>query len=100
VRNLSEAVHVLKGNIGAIRSTRFTSDGRFLSMAEAADFVHIFDVQSNYNKRQELDLFGEISGMSFSPDTEAFYIGVADQTYGGLMEFSRRHQHHYLNCLW
>ncbi|XP_051192948.1 uncharacterized WD repeat-containing protein C2A9.03 isoform X1 [Lolium perenne] len=89
VRNLSEAVHVLKGNIGAIRSTRFTSDGRFLSMAEAADFVHIFDVQSNYNKRQELDLFGEISGMSFSPDTDALYVGVWDRTYASLLQFSR-----------
>ncbi|KAM0863452.1 hypothetical protein ACQ4PT_044585 [Festuca glaucescens] len=88
-RNLSEAVHVLKGNLGAIRSIRFTSDGRFLSMAEAADFVHIFDVQSDYNKRQELDFFGEISGMSFSPDTDALYVGVWDRTYASLLQFSR-----------
>uniref|UniRef100_A0A804QZB3 Transducin/WD40 repeat-like superfamily protein n=1 Tax=Zea mays TaxID=4577 RepID=A0A804QZB3_MAIZE len=61
-RNLTESVHVLRGNVGAIRSIRFTSDGHFLSMAEAADFVHIFDIKSDYNKRQELDFFGEVSG--------------------------------------
>ncbi|KAL5651483.1 hypothetical protein ACJX0J_036941, partial [Zea mays] len=60
-RNLTESVHVLRGNVGAIRSIRFTSDGHFLSMAEAADFVHIFDIKSDYNKRQELDFFGEVS---------------------------------------
>ena len=88
-RNLSEAVHVLKGNLGAVRSIRFTSDGKFLSMAEPADFVHIFDVQSDYNKRQELDFFGEISGMSFSPDTDALFVGVWDRTYASLLQFSR-----------
>uniref|UniRef100_A0ACD5ZJA5 Uncharacterized protein n=1 Tax=Avena sativa TaxID=4498 RepID=A0ACD5ZJA5_AVESA len=30
-RNLSKAVHVLKGNLGAIRSIRFTSDGQLIN---------------------------------------------------------------------
>ncbi|KAG6469243.1 hypothetical protein ZIOFF_073949 [Zingiber officinale] len=75
IRNLSKSVAVLRGNLGAIRSVRFSSDGQFLAMAEPADFVHIYDVGSGYNKRQELDFFGEISGMSFSPDTEALFVG-------------------------
>jgi hypothetical protein len=58
-------------------------------MAEAADFVHIFDVQSDYNKRQELDFFGEISGMSFSPDTDALFVSVWDRTYPSVLQFSR-----------
>ncbi|RZR74474.1 hypothetical protein BHM03_00037315 [Ensete ventricosum] len=87
VRNLSKSVAVLRGNLGAIRSIRFTSDGQFMAMAEPADFVHIFDVGSGYNKQQELDFFGEISGISFSPDTEAlFYVGLlyacASSVYG------------------
>ncbi|VAI60271.1 unnamed protein product [Triticum turgidum subsp. durum] len=98
-RNLSKAVHVLKGNLGAIRSIRFTSDGQFLSMAEPADFVHIFDVKSDYNRRQELDFFGEISGMSFSPDTDALFVGVWDRTYGSLLQFGRLYNNWYHDSL-
>ncbi|WVZ94945.1 hypothetical protein U9M48_040771 [Paspalum notatum var. saurae] len=98
-RNLSQSVHVLRGNIGAIRSIRFTSDGQFLSMAEAADFVHIFDIKSDYNKRQELDFFGEVSGMSFSPDTDTLYIGISDRTFGSLLQFGRLYNYSYLDSL-
>jgi len=98
-RNLTESVHVLRGNVGAIRSIRFTSDGHFLSMAEAADFVHIFDIKSDYNKRQELDFFGEVSGMSFSPDTDTLYVGISDRTYGSLLQFGRLYNYSYLDSL-
>ncbi|RWW27584.1 hypothetical protein GW17_00007989 [Ensete ventricosum] len=99
IRNLSKSVSVLRGNLGAIRSIRFTSDGRFMAMAEPADFVHIFDVRSGYNKRQELDFFGEISGMSFSPDTEALFVGVWDRTYGSLLQYSRLRNYSYFDSL-
>uniref|UniRef100_A0A1J3F2B0 Putative WD repeat-containing protein C2A9.03 n=1 Tax=Noccaea caerulescens TaxID=107243 RepID=A0A1J3F2B0_NOCCA len=33
VRNLSKSVAVLKGNLGAIRSIRFSSDGQYMAMA-------------------------------------------------------------------
>ncbi|XP_057470200.1 uncharacterized WD repeat-containing protein C2A9.03-like isoform X2 [Actinidia eriantha] len=99
IRNLSESVSVLEGRMGAIRAIRFTSDGRFMAMAEPADFVHIFDTQCNYAKAQEIDLFGEIAGISFSPDTEALFIGVADRTYGSLLEFNRRRYNHYLETI-
>ncbi|TVU25473.1 hypothetical protein EJB05_27971, partial [Eragrostis curvula] len=89
VRNLSKSLHVLRGNLGAIRSIHFTSDGQFMSMAEPADFVHIYDVKSDYNRSQELDFFGEISGMSFSPDTDTLFVGVWDRTYGSLLQFGR-----------
>ncbi|KAL6657562.1 hypothetical protein ACP70R_005342 [Stipagrostis hirtigluma subsp. patula] len=90
IRNLSQSFAVLKGRISAIRSLKFSSDGRFLGMAEAADFVHVYDAQADYSCAQEIDIFGEISGMSFSPDAEALFVGVADRTYGSLIEFSRR----------
>lgn len=99
VRNLSQSLAVLRGNLGAIRSIRFTSDGQFMAMAEPADFVHIFDIGSGYSKRQELDFFGEISGMSFSPDTEALFVGVWDRTYGSLLEYSRIRNYTYLDSL-
>ena len=96
-RNLSESVAVLKGNLGAIRSIRFTSDGRYMAMAEPADFVHVYDAKNGYEKEQEIDFFGEISGVSFSPDTEALYIGVWDRTYGRLLEYGRCRNYSYLD---
>lgn len=36
--------------MGAIRSLRFSPDGRFLAMAEPADFVHIYDVQAGFSQ--------------------------------------------------
>ncbi|KZV28920.1 hypothetical protein F511_13715 [Dorcoceras hygrometricum] len=99
IRNLSESFATLKGRMGAIRTIRFTSDGRFMAMAEPADFVHIFDTSSDYSRSQEIDLFGEIAGISFSPDTEALFVGVSDRTYGSLLEFNRRHYDPYSVCM-
>ncbi|XP_050375911.1 uncharacterized WD repeat-containing protein C2A9.03 isoform X2 [Argentina anserina] len=95
VRNLSQSLAVLKGNMGAIRAIKFTSDGRFMAMAEPADFVHIIDTQSGYANGQEIDLFGEIAGISFSPDSEALFVGVADRAYGSVLEFNKRHYNSY-----
>lgn len=99
IRNLSKSIAVLKGNLGAIRSIRYTSDGRYMAMAEPADFVHVYDTKTGYKKEQEIDFFGEISGMSFSPDTESLFIGVWDRTYGSLLEYGRRRNFSYLDCL-
>ncbi|GMY30731.1 uncharacterized WD repeat-containing protein C2A9.03-like [Fagus crenata] len=99
VRNLSKSVAVLKGNLGAIRSIRYTSDGQYMAMAEPADFVHVYDVKNGYEKEQEIDFFGEISGVSFSPDTESLFIGVWDRTYGSLLEYGRCRNYSYLDSL-
>lgn len=99
LRYMSESISVLKGRMGAIRGVKFSSDGQFLAMAEPADFVHIFDTKCDYEKAQEIDLFGEIAGISFSPDTESLFVGVADRTYGSLLEFNRRHYSHYLDAM-
>ncbi|XP_037425430.1 uncharacterized WD repeat-containing protein C2A9.03-like isoform X1 [Triticum dicoccoides] len=100
VRNPSDAFAVLEGRIGAVRGLRFSPDGRFLAAAEPADFVCVYDVAAGYARAQEIDLFGEIAGVSFSPDdgAEALFVGVADRTYGSLLEFRRRHRHAYLDC--
>ncbi|XP_058784997.1 uncharacterized WD repeat-containing protein C2A9.03-like [Vicia villosa] len=87
IRNLSKSVEVLKGNLGAVRSIRYTSDGRYMAMAEPADFVHVYDVKNGYEMEQEIDFFGEISGISFSPDTESLFIGVWDRVYASLLEY-------------
>ncbi|XP_022773159.1 uncharacterized WD repeat-containing protein C2A9.03-like isoform X1 [Durio zibethinus] len=99
IRNLSKSLAILKGIMGAIRAVKFTSDGRFLVMAEPADFVHIFDTKSGYVNYQEIDIFGEIAGISFSPDTESLFVGVADRTYGSLLEFNRRRYNQHLDYI-
>lgn len=80
VRNPSRAMAVLRGRMGAVRGIKFTAGGRFMAAAEAADFVHVFDCAAGYRRSQEIDLFGEIAGVSFSPDSEALFVGVADRT--------------------
>ncbi|XP_018828895.2 uncharacterized WD repeat-containing protein C2A9.03-like isoform X2 [Juglans regia] len=99
IRNLSKSLAVIKGRIGAIRAVKFSSDGRFMAMAEPADFVHILDTESGYVQGQEIDLFGEIAGISFSPDSEALFVGVSDRTYGSLLEFNRRQNNQYLDSI-
>lgn len=81
----------LPGRMGAVRSVRFSADGRFLAMAEPADFVHIYDVKANFDQYQEVDLFGEIAGVSFTPESDCFFIGIADITYSSLLQFDRYH---------
>ncbi|KAI5653234.1 hypothetical protein M9H77_30421 [Catharanthus roseus] len=78
IRNLSVSIAVLKGNLGAVRSIHFSSDGQFLVAAEPADFVHIYNAKGNFKIQQEIDFFGEISGVSLSPDDESIYIGLWD----------------------
>lgn len=97
VRNLSSPIAILKGNIGAARSIRFSSDGQFMVVAEPADFVHVYSTKADYKKRQEIDFFGEISGVSLSPDDECMYIGIWDRTYASLLQYNRRHSYGYLD---
>ncbi|XP_031736635.1 uncharacterized WD repeat-containing protein C2A9.03 isoform X2 [Cucumis sativus] len=99
IRNTSKSLAVLKGRMGAIRCVKFSSDGKFLSTAEPADFVHIYESHTGYKQAQEIDLFGEIAGISFSPDTEALFIGVADRTYGSVLEFNKRHHNKYIDSI-
>ncbi|BBG93490.1 hypothetical protein Prudu_001518 [Prunus dulcis] len=86
IRNLSLPIAVLKNNLGAARSIRFSSDGQFMVVAEPADFVHIYSTKADYKVRQEIDFFGEISGVSVSPDDESLYIGIWDRTYASLLQ--------------
>lgn len=98
-RFLGSSLAVLKGRIGAIRSIRYSADGLFMVMAEPADFVHVYSTKQEYSFCQEIDLFGEVAGVSFSPDAESLFVGVADRTYGSLLEFNRRHCNTYLDSL-
>ena len=88
-RHLGQSLAVLRGRMGAIRSLRFSRDGRFLAAAEPADFVHVYDVVAGFAESQTLDHFGETAGVAFSPDSDALFVGVADLTYGSVLEYQR-----------
>lgn len=91
VRSPRHALHVLKGRMSAVRSLRFSPDGSCLVIAEAADFVHLIACggsQPAFAREQVIDLFGEVAGVSFSPDGDSLFVGVADMTYGSLLEFT------------
>ncbi|KAH7572755.1 hypothetical protein JRO89_XS03G0007800 [Xanthoceras sorbifolium] len=97
MRNLSLPMATLKGNLGAVRSIRFSSDGQFMVVAEPADFVHVYSTKADFKERQEIDFFGEISGVSLSPDDESLYIGIWDRTYASLLQYNKRHTYGYLD---
>lgn len=90
IRRTEKEVKILKGRVGAIRSLRYSSDGAFLVMAEPTDFVHVFGVHDDYQKAQEIDLFGEISGVDVSPDGQMLFVSVFDEIYGSLVQFRKR----------
>ncbi|KAG2437296.1 hypothetical protein HXX76_005954 [Chlamydomonas incerta] len=90
IRNTATPLTRLAGRMGAIRSLRFSPDGRFLAMAEPADFVHVYDVAAGFLDCQEHDFFGEIAGVAFSPDSAYLFVGVSDLTYASLMQLQRQ----------
>ena len=75
--------------MGAIRSLRFSPDGSYLAAAEPADFVHVYDVGSGFGTAQEIDLFGEVAGISFSPDSQSFFVAISDTLYNSLVQYKR-----------
>lgn len=97
VRKLSVPIATLKGNLGSVRSIRFSSDGQYMVVAEPADFVHVYSTKSDFRDQQEIDFFGEISGVSLSPDNESLYIGIWDRTYASLLQYNKNHSYGYLD---
>jgi len=93
VRYTGQSVATLDGDIGAVRSIRFTNNGRFMAVAECADIVNIYDIETNFTTCQQIDIFGEIAGVSFSPDDESFFVANADPTYGSMMEYELGGRH-------
>jgi len=90
VRKSSTPLAVLAGTMGAIRTLRFSCDGAFLAAAEPADFVHVYDVASGFAEVQQIDLFGEVAGISFSPDgAHSLFVAISDTLYSSLLHYHR-----------
>ena len=87
-RNDSTATVACIGSLlGAVRSCKFSPDGQYLAISEPADFVHIYDVTSGFKEVQLLDFFGNIGGVSFSPDGTKLSVALADTMFGCLIDF-------------
>ena len=50
LRKPSESTAMLFGSMGAVRSLRYSPDGRLLAASEPADFVQLYDVTSSYTR--------------------------------------------------
>ena len=37
----------------------------------------------------QIDVFGEIAGISFSPEGERFFVAISDLTYSSLLQYNR-----------
>ncbi|KAI9013734.1 hypothetical protein CLU79DRAFT_768495 [Phycomyces nitens] len=81
IRKSKEALHVLGGMVGSIRSLHYSHDGKYLAAAEHIDFVHIYDA-STYETSQVVDMFGDIAGIGFTPEDNSMYIANACEQYG------------------
>lgn len=63
---------MLRGNPVAIQSIRSNSDSCG-NRGDSRDSVHVYDVRSQYEKEQEIDLFGGIVGTLSGPDAEFIF---------------------------
>jgi WD40 repeat protein len=88
-RHTARAVAVLRSTLGAVRALRWSPDGRFLAAAEPADFVRVYDGDAGFGRVQELDFFGEVAGVAFSPCGDRLSVAVSDATYSSLLQFDR-----------
>lgn len=95
-------LQTIDSDVACYRSLRFSPVGggpRTLLMCESADRIAIVNAQT-YQTRQVHDFFGEIVGADYTPDGSSIWVANADDTFGGFMEFERRHwgQQFGLNC--
>ncbi|KAJ2664300.1 hypothetical protein IW148_002124 [Coemansia sp. RSA 1199] len=89
VRWPREAAAVVCGNIGAMRVVRFSTCGRFLLAAEAADYVHVYETPT-FECAQQVEFMGEVAGATFSPDANCMFVGISDAVHADtLAEFTR-----------
>lgn len=73
------------------RSLRFSPLGsgkRVLVAAEEADYIDIIDAQT-FRRKQTIDLFGEVGGVSFANDGHDLYALCCDRVRGGVLQLER-----------
>lgn len=90
-RGVGTPVASLWCDLAGARSLRFSPLGGgepVLVAAEEADYINIIDARS-FQKKQTIDLFGEIAGVAFTDEGQELNVLVSDPHRGGLLQFDR-----------
>lgn len=90
-RGESVPVATLRSEMAGVRNLKFSPAGsgkRVLVAAEEADFVNVVDART-FDRKQNLELFGEIGGVDFCDEGRELQVLCCDWTRGGLMRFER-----------
>lgn len=101
IRRPTTALGIVGGPAnGPVRSLRFSPCGRLLAVAEPRDYVRVVDVASvarcgggdggRAPAAQDVDVFGEVGGVAWTPEGGRLYVGVHDDNYGCLLEMEVR----------
>lgn len=80
----------LLGDLGAVRSIRYSPDGHTLAVGEASDYVNLYDVDSAYARAQQIEVYAEISGMAFTPEGSSFMVSLMGVRHGGFLQYQQR----------
>jgi len=92
-------------DMAGVRNLKFSPLGsgpEVLVSAEEADYINIFDAKRGdpnalddrghpqaFQRKQTIDLFGEIGGISFADEGHELNVLVSDPHRGGLLQFER-----------
>ncbi|KAI1010120.1 hypothetical protein LB504_012422 [Fusarium proliferatum] len=90
-RGVSTPLCTIRSDMAGVRNLRFSPVGsgeRVLVAAEEADIVNIINAQT-FNKKQTVDLFGEIGGIAFANGGHELNILASDRHRGGLLQLER-----------
>ncbi|KAF9417573.1 hypothetical protein BGZ76_004509 [Entomortierella beljakovae] len=92
-RKMTDPLHILSKDIQySVRSLRYSPCGRYLIMAEDRNFVHIVDTASDYKQAQKIDVIGDISGISLTPDGDSLFVGISNTVeFSSILEFEKIH---------
>ncbi|ORY53739.1 WD40 repeat-like protein [Rhizoclosmatium globosum] len=88
----SDFVHIydFQGTSSQIKASSFYTDSLVDTITNRDSSAH-GPLGTDAFQSQVIDFFGEIAGISFTPDgADTLYIGVSDHRYGSILEFERR----------
>ena len=88
---------IFKGNMGAVLSPRFSSDGRFWWLLSLLISCTFMPPTKTMKKGKKLIRLEKSWGVSLSPDDGSLDIGVWDRTYASLLQYKKRHKYVYLD---
>uniref|UniRef100_M8BXU0 Uncharacterized protein n=1 Tax=Aegilops tauschii TaxID=37682 RepID=M8BXU0_AEGTA len=89
----------LRGHADYSFASAWHPDGRVLATGNQDRTCRLWDVRNPSEAFAVLEgRIGAVRGLSPDDGAEALFVGVADRTYGSLLEFRRRHRHAYLDC--